>query len=142
MVKAKNLVALCDSGDPTILQKMYGISPRQAQGLEAQARRLVRQGEGDRELAPERMVTRSQTPAQAQQEASGAPEATATLEDEAQTRARRIRQESYGLQQSSIASMRSTLATCERNLRAGYSEWTYQANLLRRTLEILEGTYA
>jgi hypothetical protein len=137
---ARQLVALCDSGEPNILQKLYGITARSADALEVQARRLVKSRQGDQELAPERPVSRSQ---RATAPVAGQDQDQASdLEEQAQARARRIRAESYSLQLDSIGKLRGRLRVLERNIAAGYHEWSDDLQLTKRTLELVEGVTA
>jgi hypothetical protein len=141
---ASDVIAICDSSDGiSELTKLFGITRRQAEAFEIQARRVRNAGHNPVMVPGSEVGT-----ARARQRPTEPAEPTTTdpaddLELAAADHARRIRSESHGVAGASIAQLHSRLAVLERNCRMGYAkDWDYDRRLTKRTLEILEGAYA
>jgi hypothetical protein len=65
-----------------------------------------------------------------------------TLEEQAQDRARRIQALEGGHRLHAEGELARELATLDRNVERGYSEWIPRRNMLRRTQELVGTTGA
>ena len=136
---ASDVVAIVNEPNGlTNLAQMFAISRRGAEQLATVARRAQQHGLNP-VLSPGDSLGALSRP-QVVQEPTEDDQALDDLEQAAQDQARRIKHESYGIAQASIANMRSRLAVLERNIRAGYGQdWDFDYRLTKRTLELVEG---
>jgi hypothetical protein len=134
---AAKVVALVDKRGVGALARSYGISRRQAEQLDVQARRAVALDlDLDPDLVPRDTVRVAEVSRDSVPVAEPAP---VDLDGEAEVRARRIRALPPSDRMRTELELSARAATMERNLSHGHLEWTAELAVLKRTLELVRG---
>jgi hypothetical protein len=132
---ASKVIALVNKQGVGGLAHSYGISRRQAQQLDVQARRAVAHGlDLDPDLIPRDTVRVAEV---ARDSVPAAEPAEFDLEGEAEIRARRIRALPSSDRLRAVAELSSREASADRNVRNGHPEWAGELALLRRVRELV-----
>ena len=137
---ASDIVKLVEENDLSTLAQMFACSRRQAQQTYIRAKRTLHAGHNLQVLPGTDVgaVRTTQRPTDASEEDTQAP----SVEELAQIRARRINEQSYGQRSHDVGLLRGRIATLQKNVAQGYMDWSAELEICRRTLEILEGSYA
>jgi hypothetical protein len=132
---AGKVIALVDKRGVGALARSYGISRRQAEQLDVQARRAVAL-DLDPDLVPRDTVRVAEVSRDSVPVAEPAP---VDLDGGAEVRARRIRALPPSDRMRTELELSARAATMERNLSHGHLEWTAELAVLKRTLELVRG---
>jgi hypothetical protein len=139
-VFASDIVKLVESDGLSTLAQMFACSRRQAEQTYIRAKRTLNAGYNVQVL-PGSDVGTVRTTQRATEEPQEDTEPQ-SVEELAQVRARRINEQSYGQRSHDVGLLRGRIATLKKNVSQGYTDWSAELEICRRTLEILEGTYA
>jgi hypothetical protein len=132
---AAKVVALVDKRGVGALARSYGISQRQAEQLDVQARRAMARGlDLDPDLVPRDTVRVAEV---AREAVPAAEPAEFDLDAEAEIRARRIRALPSSDRLRAVAELSSREASADRNIRNGHPEWAGELAVLRRVRELV-----
>jgi hypothetical protein len=144
---ASDIVQICNEPNGVLeVARMFQLSRRQAGAFEVAARRalasgsnpILAPGDGSPLLGPRG----AQGPATGTVDGDDQDQGANDLETAARAQARRIKAESQGLRDHSVAQLRGRIRTLERNLEKGYGEWSYDLALSRRIVALVEGIHA